>query len=90
MNKELARIKKVNDKTDIYWLVIEVEKRLDMYSDWQNRGVIYSLDPLNKNVKATGIVIYVRISPAWNTDKSERNRERRLNAGFTNYMMMRT
>lgn len=89
MNKELERIKKEQNKANVFRLVIEIEKRLDMYSDWQNQGVIYSLEPLNSNIEETGIVIYPRMMPSWNTDKSERNRERRLNTYFTNYMMIR-
>lgn len=88
LNRELERLEKGN-KEDIFRLVIEVEKRTDMYSDWQNRGVIYDLAPLNENAGETGIAIYPRISPLWDTDKSERNRERRFNTSFTNYMMVR-
>lgn len=90
MNKELEKIRKEKDKTDIFWLIIEVEKRLDMYSDWQNRGVVYRLEPLNTNVKETGIAVYPRIMPPWNTEKSERNRERRFNTNFVNHIIMRS
>lgn len=47
LNRELERLEKGN-KEDIFRLVIEVEKRTDMYSSWQNRGVIYDLAPLNE------------------------------------------
>lgn len=92
LNKELNQLKKEckNDREDIYRLVIEVEKRLDMYSKWQNRGVIYRLEPLNTNHKKTGIAVYPHIMPQWDTKKSERNRERKLNAVFTNYMIVRS
>lgn len=91
LNGELRNIKKrcADDKKEIYRLAIEVEKRLDMYSTWQNQGVIYTLKPLNGNAEKTGIAIYPRMAPSWDTEKSERNRERRLNAGFMNYMMVR-
>lgn len=91
LNEELRKIKKEckDNKEEIYRLAIEVEKRLDMYSAWQNRGVIYQLEPLNDNTEKTGIAIYPHIMPQWDTEKSERNRERRLNASFINYMMVR-
>jgi predicted amidohydrolase len=91
LNGELRNIKKecVKNKEEIYRLAVEVEKRLNMYSAWQNRGVIYRMDPLNINVDKTGIAIYPHIKPRWDTKKSERNRERRFNASFTNYMMIR-
>ena len=60
LNRELERLEKGN-KEDIFRLVIEVEKRTDMYSGWQNRGVIYDLAPLNENAGETGIAIYPRI-----------------------------
>ncbi|MCM1087734.1 MAG: hypothetical protein NC419_06225 [Muribaculaceae bacterium] len=88
INKELEKIQEEN-KVSIFWLIIEMEKRINMYSGLQNRGVIYCLEPLNRNIKETGIAIYPRITPLWNTDKSERNRERRLNTSFANYMMIR-
>ncbi len=91
LNEELERLQngKDNNKEHIFRLAVEVEKRLDMYSAGPNRGVIYRLEPLNANVKETQIAIYPRIMPRWNTKKSERNRERRLNANFMNYMMIR-
>lgn len=89
LNGELEKMERQGKKEDIFRLIIEMEKRMDMYSDWQNRGAIYDLEPLNGNVGETGIAIYPRIRPLWNTDKSERNRERRFNASFTNYMMVR-
>ncbi len=92
LNKELNRIEKEckKNKEDIYRLAIEVEKRIDMYSKWQNRGVIYTMEPLNTNHKKTGIAVYPHIMPRWDTEKSERNRERKLNAVFTNYMIVRS
>ena len=91
LNEELRNIKKkcTDNKEEIYRLAIEVEKRLDMYSTWQTRGVIYTLEPLNGNAEKTGIAIYPRKTPQWDTEKSERNRERRLNTSFMNYMMIR-
>lgn len=94
LNTELRNIKKEckdNDSTkeEVYRLAIETEKRIDMYSSWQNQGVIYRLEPLNTNVKSTGIAIYPHMMPLWDTEKSERNRERRLNTSFANYMMVR-
>lgn len=92
LNKELRRIESEckNSKEDIYRLAIEAEKRMDMYSKWQSRGVIYRLEPLNTNYRETGIAVYPRIMPQWDTEKSERNRERKLNAVFTNYMIIRS
>lgn len=92
LNKELIQLKKEckNNREDIYRLAIEVEKRIDMYSKWQNRGVVYRLEPLNTNHKKTGIAVYPHILPQWDTKKSERNRERKLNAAFTNYMIIRS
>lgn len=91
LNRELQNIRNEseNNKEEIYRLTIEVEKRVDMYSTWQNCGAVYSLEPLNKNAGITGIAIYPRFSPQWDTRKSERNRERRLNASFGNYIMVR-
>ncbi|MCM1234669.1 MAG: hypothetical protein NC489_31590 [Ruminococcus flavefaciens] len=91
LNNELVRIKKAckRNKEDIYRLAIEVEKRIDMYSKWQNHGVIYRLEPLNANYKKTGIAVYPHIMPQWNMKKSERNRERKWNTIFTNYMIIR-
>lgn len=92
LNIELIQIEKEckSSKEDIYRLAIEVEKRIDMYSKWQNQGVIYRLEPLNTNYKETGIAVYPHIMPQWDTKKSERNRERKLNAVFTNYVIMRS
>lgn len=57
LNNELTRIEKEckSNKKDIYRLVIEIEKRIDIYSKWQNQGVIYTLKPLNTNYRKTGI-----------------------------------
>ena len=89
LNEVLEKMEKQVNKGDIFRLIIEIEKRMDMYSGWQNRGVIYDLKPLNVNVGETGIAVYPRVRPSWDTDKSERNRERRFNTSFTNYMMVR-
>lgn len=91
LNKELRQIENEckNNKEDIYRLAIEVEKRMDMYSKWQNRGAVYRLEPLNTNYKKTEIAVYPHIVPQWDTKKSERNRERKLNAVFTNYVIIR-
>lgn len=91
LNQELRHVRKEceNNKEEIYRLAVEVEKRLDMYSSWQNCGAFYTLEPLNTNAGITGIAIYPRFSPQWDTNKSERNRERRFNASFENYIMVR-
>lgn len=92
LNNVLIQIEKgcKSSKEDIYRLAVEIEKRIDMYSKWQNQGVIYRLEPLNTNYKETGIAVYPHIMPQWDTKKSERNRERKLNAVFTNYVIMRS
>ena len=78
-----------NRKSDIFRLVIETEKRIDMYANWQNQGVIYCLQPLNTNVEETDIAVYPHFLPQWDTGKSERKRERKFNAVFQNYMVVR-
>lgn len=92
LNDELKwieeNIKDIQD--DIYLLIIRMENTLEAYSSWQNNNPIYHLAPLNLNVEKCGIAIYPRLSPRWNTKKSERNRVRIFNAKFKNYMMIRT
>lgn len=74
---------------EIYFLVIELEHCIDRFSDWQGRGAIFQIEPLNSNYKETGISIYPHYLPAWNTDKSERRRDRTFNAKFENHIMIR-
>lgn len=74
---------------EIYLLAIELEHYIDRFSDWQGKGVIFQMDPLNTNYETTGISIYPHYLPAWNTDKSERKRSRTFNARFENYIMIR-
>lgn len=91
INSELKQLMqdKDNKKHDIYRLAIEVEHRLEKYSTWQNSGVLYKIEPLNTNADRTGVFIYPCQHPYWNTEKSERNRERILNSCFRNFVMIR-
>ncbi|MCI9463935.1 MAG: hypothetical protein HFI48_08620 [Lachnospiraceae bacterium] len=91
INEEMKKIldSTENRKSDIFRLVIETEKRIDMYANWQNQGVIYCLQPLNTNVEETDIAVYPHFLPQWDTGKSERKRERKFNAVFQNYMVVR-
>lgn len=73
----------------LYLLIIEIEHCIERYSYWQGRGVIFRMDPLNSNYDETDIYIYPHYLPAWNTDKSERNRSRTFNAKFANHVMVR-
>ena len=84
LNSELKQLQqeKENKKHDIYRLAIEVEHRLEKYSTWQNNGVLYEIKALNANEDLTGVAIYPCLHPQWNTEKSERNRERILNSYF--------
>ncbi|MGN0353420.1 MAG: hypothetical protein ACI4ES_17405, partial [Roseburia sp.] len=59
-------------KDEIYLLAREVENKIDIYSDWKTRELIYRIYPLNKNFEETGIAIYPYFSPKWNIKKSER------------------
>lgn len=91
LEKEFLKLDKLEDKEihEIYLLAMEVENKIDVYSNWQGKGMIYSLGPLNKNYATTGIAIYPYFAPLWDIRKSERIRDRTLNARFQNYIMVR-
>jgi len=91
LSSELKQLKqeKESKKHEIYILATEVERRIEKYSMWQNENVIYEVKPLNTNVDLTDVFIYPCTHPHWNQSKSERNRERTLNASFANYIMIR-
>lgn len=91
MNDELWQLQQEKNKrkSDIYLLAIEIEHRIEKYTKWQNQKVVYEVKPLNTNVDLTSISIYPCTHPRWEQKKSERNRERTLNACFTNFMLIR-
>ncbi len=87
LNRELDKLK--GKKDDIYFLLLQTEQRIDMYANWQCRGMIYELGPLNGNAEETGIAVYPHGVPEWDVSKSERQREFSLNANFQNYILIR-
>lgn len=91
LNQELDKIMNLDKqvKDELYLLAISIENKIDTYADWQLRGMIYRLEPLNANYKSQGISIYPYFLPQWDTSKSEKSRERNLNAKFQNYIMLR-
>ncbi|MBQ2802859.1 MAG: hypothetical protein IJF07_03065 [Lachnospiraceae bacterium] len=91
LNEELAKIEKWDKSKheELFLLAVMVEKHIDVYSNWQCRGVCYLIKPLNVNFEDTGIRIYPYFSPRWNLDKSERGREFTWNDRFQNYQIIR-
>lgn len=94
MNSCLKEIRESYEKNEmnfneIYFLIIQLEHCIDHFSDWLGKGAIFRVDPLNSNYEETGISIYPYYLPAWNTDKSERRRDRTFNARFENHIMIR-
>lgn len=73
----------------LYFLTIEIEHCIERFANWQGRGVVFPIAPLNSNYNETNIYIYPHYPPAWNVDKSERKRSRTFNAKFENHVMIR-
>lgn len=71
-----------------YLLAVEIENSLEPYFDWQSKGVVCKIAPLNSNVEETGIAIFPKLHPCWDMGKSERNRSLILNTRFKNYIMI--
>ncbi len=74
---------------EVYLLTRLIESRIDTYNPCKVDNFIEKIEALNNNYVETGIRIYPRYEPAWNTGKSERKRARTFNAYFTNYMIVR-
>lgn len=91
INTVLAKLQ--NDRksksNEIYLLAAQLEHRLSEYSDWKRGDVIHRVAPLNSNSEQVGACIYPKGRTRWSQEKSERTRERTLNAEFINYMVIR-
>lgn len=81
---------KTSEPDEIFQLIITIENELMLpYSGWLANTVFHAVPPLNRNHAETGIKIYPRAFPMWNTSKSERNRELIINHHLKNYMIVR-
>lgn len=74
---------------EIFLLAIITEENIPVYTDWQCKGVLHTIEPLNNNYQEAGIALYPYFQPYWNTTKSESARNHTLNTRFKNHFIIR-
>lgn len=90
INGVLEQFCRDEDLDEVYLLIRLIERRIDAYNPDRKDDFIEEIEALNGNFCETGIRVYPRYEPGWDTAKSERKRARTFNAYFSNYIIVRT